>query len=64
MRRSGRSPDILTSLFPGADERRGVLLELPTGRRQRGDRLVPDEECAAELVFQRVDPGLTVDWVT
>jgi hypothetical protein len=35
--------NIVTSLFHGADERRGVLLELPACRRERGAGLVPDD---------------------
>ena len=47
--------DVVTRLFDGPDQRRGMALELPARRRQRGARLVAHEQRAAELLFKRVD---------
>ena len=47
--------DVVTRLFDGADQRRGVALKLPAGRRQRGAGLVAHEQRAAELLLERVN---------
>ena len=42
----------MARLFYRSDERGGVSLKLPTGRRKRCTGLVADKECATQLVFK------------
>ena len=56
--RSGKAlgyADVMARLFDGADQRRGVALKLPAGRRQRGAGFVANEQRAAELLLERVN---------
>ena len=40
--------------YSSSNERSGVPLRLPTGRRERGANLVADKQRAAQLVFERL----------
>ena len=52
-----KTPDLFRAVLDGAHQRGGVTLELHPGRRQRGARLVADEQRAAQLAFERLDAG-------
>jgi hypothetical protein len=49
--------DLLARLLDRSRQQRGVLLKLLPGRRQRGPRLVANEEFRTKRFLQPLDPG-------